>query len=94
MNFSEYLESAVFPLYEKEGDVPKCPPGYRFDAKMMMCVPKTQKDSVGPSKYGDKDLKPGNGASYNVWGNSGYSGAGFAWEELPTTNDKASGSFE
>ena len=94
MNFSEYLESAVFPLYEKEGDVPKCPPGYKFDAKMMMCVPKTRKDSVGPSKYGDKDMKPGNGASYNVWGNSGYSGAGFAWEEPPTTNDKASGNFE
>jgi len=91
MNFTEFKNSAVAPLYEKEGEIPKCPPGYRFDKEMMMCVPKTKKDAVGDSKYGDKDLKPGNGASYNVWGNSGYSGAGFAWEEPPTSNDTAGG---
>ena len=88
MNYSEYLNSAVFPLYEKEGDVPKCPPGYRFDKELKMCVPKSSKDAVGKGqKYGDKDLKPGNGAGYNVWGSSGYGGDGFAWEEQPTTND-------
>jgi len=90
MNFTEFLDSAVHPLYEKEGEIPKCPPGYRFDKEMMMCVPKTQKDAIGDSqKQGNKDLKPGNGAGYNVWGNSGYSGAGFAWEEPPTSNDMA-----
>ena len=94
MNFSEYLESMVFPLYEKEGEIPKCPPGYRFDKKQMMCVPKTPKDSVGDSqKEGNKDMKPGNGAGYNVWGVTGYNG-GYAWEEGPTTNDKSSGNFE
>ena len=78
MNFSDYISSARHPLYEKEGSVPKCPPGYRFDKEMMMCVPKTNKDAVGNrQKQGDKDLKPGNGAGYNVWGNSGY-GGGYA----------------
>ena len=90
MNFTEFLESAVKPLYEKEGEVPKCPPGYRYDAKLVMCVPKTKKDSIGnEQKTSDKDLKPGSGSSYNVWGNSGYDGAGYAWEEQPTSNDKA-----
>lgn len=84
MNFTEYLESAVHPLYEKEGALPKCPPGYKFDKELMMCVPKSPKDAVGNSqKYGDKDLRPGNGAGYNTWGSSGYDGAGYAWEEKP-----------
>ena len=47
MNFTEFLESAVHPLYEKEGEIPKCPPGYRFDKELVMCVPKTKKDAVG-----------------------------------------------
>ena len=94
MNFSEFLESAVKPLYEKEGEVPKCPPGYRYDVKLVMCVPKTPKDSVGKGeKSGDKDSKPGQGAHYNVWGNTGVDGAGYAWEEGPTNNDKASGAY-
>ena len=91
MDYTEYLASIRQPIYEKEGEVPKCPPGYKWDQKMMMCVPKTNKDAVGNSRYGDKDLKPGNGGSYNVWGNSGYSGAGYAWEEPPTSHDGASG---
>ena len=90
MNFTEFLDSTTQPLYEKEGEVPKCPPGYKYDVEMKMCVPKTNKDSIGKDqKHGNKDLKPGNGAGYNVWGNSGYSGAGFAWEEQPTSNDIA-----
>ena len=92
MNFTEFLESTTKPLYEKEGEVPKCPPGYKYDVEMKMCVPKTNKDSIGKDqKHGNKDMKPGNGASYNVWGNSGYSGAGFAYEEGPTNNDVAGG---
>ena len=94
MDFTEFTNSAVHPLYEKEGAVPKCPPGYRFDKEMMMCVPKTPKDAVGQSKYGNKDLKPGQGPHYNVFGNSGYSGAGYAFEEPPTTNDIYSGQNE
>ena len=91
MNFSEFMESIVSPLYEKEGEIPKCPPGYRYDKEMKMCVPKSPKDAVGDSqKYGDKDMKPGNGAGYNVWGSSGYDGAGYAFEEKPTAQDLGS----
>jgi hypothetical protein len=96
MDFTEFLKATIAPLYEKEGAIPKCPPGYRFDKEMMMCVPKTKKDAVGSNQKegGNKDLRPGNGAGYNTWGTSGYDGAGYAWEEPPTTNDKSSGSFE
>ena len=89
MDFTHFCDSVVFPLYEKEGELPKCPPGYKYDANMKMCVPKTQKDAVGPSKYGDKDMKPGNGPGYNVIGPSGYSGAGYAFTEPPTPQDRA-----
>ncbi len=60
----------------------------------MMCVPKTKKDAIGDDqKSGNKDLKPGEGGMYNTWGSSGYDGSGYAWEEPPTSNDKATGSF-
>jgi len=91
MNFTEFCDSLVSPLYEKEGELPKCPPGYKFDKNQMMCVPKSPKDKVGSGQREDKDLKPGNGAGYNVWGNSGYSGSGYAWEEPATSNDNALG---
>ncbi len=88
MNFTEFLESVVQPLYEMEGEAPKCPPGYRYDKNLVMCVPKSKKDSVGEhQKTGDKDLKPGNGAGYNTWGSSGYNGDGYAFEERPTSSD-------
>ncbi len=89
MDYTEFLASIRHPIYEKEGDVPRCPPGYRYDKELVMCVPKSPKDAVGPSVYGNKDLKPGNGPGYNVIGNSGYSGAGYAFEEPPTENDRA-----
>jgi len=84
MDYTEYLAAIRNPLYEKEGVDPKCPPGYVFDKQLLMCVPKTNKDSVGNNQKGDKDMKPGNGAGYNVFGNSGYDG-GYAFEE-PATN--------
>ncbi len=67
----------------------KCPPGYKYDTSQMMCVPIKSKDSVGTRS--DKDSSPRNGPGYNVWGNSGYSGAGYAWESEPTTNDLSDG---
>ena len=98
MDYTEFLNSIKHPLYEKEGKLPKCPPGYRFDKELMMCVPKSPKDAVGnKQKEGDKDMKPGNGAGYNVWGSSGYDGAGYAFEERPTSNDmynEATGKYE
>ena len=90
MDFTQFCDSIVFPLYEKEGELPKCPPGYKYDPKLMQCVPKSPKDSVGDrQKSGDKDLKPGNGGGYNTWGPSGYNGDGYAFEETPTAQDLA-----
>ena len=78
MNFTEFCDSLVDPLYEAKGEK-VCPPGYRYDKKQMMCVPKTQKDRIdGDANPGDKDGPPGN-AAYNVWGSSGYDG-GYALE--------------
>ena len=94
MNFTEFLDSAVTPLYEAEGELPKCPPGYKYDKNMKMCVPKAPKDSVGNSqRYGDNDLKPGNNPPYNVIGRSGRDGDGFALEEPPTYNDRTNGEY-
>ena len=45
MNFTEYLESMTDPIYEANGE-PQCPPGYKFDKKALMCVPKTAKDAA------------------------------------------------
>lgn len=88
MNYSDWLEASHKPLYTVEGEEGGCPPGYKFDKKMMMCVPKRDKDKVGPNqKEGPKDLKPGNGVGYNVWGASGYDGSGYAFEEKPTSSD-------
>ena len=93
MNFTEFMESLEHPLYEAEGDVPRCPPGYKYDKSMKMCVPKSPKDAVGDrQKYADKDLKPGSGPGYNVFGSSGYDGTGYAFEEPPTAQDRGTGS--
>ena len=80
LNFTDFCDAYCEPLYEVKGSLPKCPPGYRFDPKQMQCVPKTAKDDVGNSK-GGKDNKPGNGPGYNVWGNTGINGDGYAWAE-------------
>ena len=85
MNYSEYckfISETEDPLYQAEGDIPRCPPGYIFDKKKMDCVPKTKKDSI-KGKLSDsdkKDLKPGN-TSFNVWGRTGLNGDGYAWED-------------
>ena len=82
MNYSEYLESLEDnkePIYQKEGSLPQCPPGYRWDRKKKDCVPKTEKDSI-KGKLDDKGSTSGN-ASYNVWGRTGMNGDGYAFEE-------------
>lgn len=85
MNFTEYcqfISETEDPLYQIEGELPRCPPGYIYDRKRMDCVPKTQRDKVtGRLKDTDKkDLKPGN-TSFNVWGRTGINGDGYAWED-------------
>lgn len=85
MNYSEYckfISETESPLYQVEGEIPRCPPGYIFDKKKMDCVPKTEKDKIN-GKLSDsdkKDSKPGN-TSFNVWGRTGVNGDGYAWEE-------------
>ena len=83
MNFTEYLAATegVEPLYQVEGKGPSCPPGYQWDKKAMRCVPKTEKDKVGPHDD-SKDMKPdNNSASFNIWGKTGVNGDGYAYAE-------------
>ena len=82
MNFSEYCQSVTKPLYEADG-VPHCPPGYRFDAKQMMCVPKTEKDNVTNQKgtSDKKDMSPENMPGFNTIGSHGQNGSPHAYEE-------------
>ena len=79
MNFTEFCDAMVDPLYEVKGVLPKCPPGYVYNKQQMQCVPKTQKDNVGSGN--NKDAKPSNGPGYNVWGRTGINGDGYAWAE-------------
>ena len=81
LNFTEFLEAieGVEPIYQVEGEMPKCPRGHRWDMESKRCVPKRERDSVSPD--GRKDNKPENGPSYNVWGRTGVNGDGYAWAE-------------
>ena len=81
MNFSEYKEATdgVKPLYQVEGELPKCPRGYKWNMKSKRCEPKTEQDSV--SNQHRKDSHPKNGPGYNVWGATGLNGDGYAWAE-------------
>lgn len=81
MNYTEYLESLCDPLYEVKGNLPKCPPGYRYSREQKQCVPKTDKDDVRLNGQSSKDSRPGNAPSYNVWGRTGVNGDGYAWAE-------------
>ena len=82
MNFTEFLEATegVVPLYQVEGEMPKCPRGHRWDMKTKRCVPKRERDDVSDGK-GGKDMKPENGPNYNTWGRTGVNGDGYAWAE-------------
>lgn len=84
MNFSEWLDSLVDPLYEADG-IPQCPPGYKFNKKTMRCEPKTEKDDVSGNK--NKDSSPENGPGFNVIGSHGQNGQPYAYEEPATTNE-------
>ena len=86
MNFTEWKESLCDPLYETDEN-PKCPPGYKWNKKQMMCVPKTEKDDV--SKTNSKDRHPANGPGYHTIGSHGMNGAPYAYEE-PATADSVS----
>lgn len=80
LNFTDFCNSFVDPLWEAEGGLPKCPPGYRYNKKTMQCEPKTDKDDVRVDK-GGKTSSPENSPKYNVWGATGINGDGYAWAE-------------
>ena len=82
MNFSEWLDSLVDPIYEANG-VPQCPPGYKFNKKNMRCEPKTEKDDVSANKK--KDSNPENGPGFGVIGSHGQNGEPYAYEEPATS---------
>jgi hypothetical protein len=86
MNFSEWQDSLCPALYEVNSN-PACPPGYKWNKKQMMCVPKTAKDDV--SKNDKRDSHPGNGPGYHTIGSHGQNGAPYAYEE-PATSDSVS----
>ena len=90
MNFSEWQESLCPSLYEIDEN-PKCPPGYKWSKKQMMCVPKTAKDDV--SKNDKRDSHPGNGPGYHTIGSHGQNGAPYAYEE-PASSDSVSESHD
>ena len=81
MNFTDYCDSLVEPIFEVKGALPKCPPGYKYSPQQKQCVPKTDKDDVRKDKGGSKDSNPSNGPGYNVWGRTGVNGDGYAWAE-------------
>jgi hypothetical protein len=87
MDFTDFLNHQVDPLYEVKGEMPKCPPGYKWNPKTMRCEPKTAKDEVG----GPRNQKSPYGQwFYNVIGSSGYDG-GWAFEEPPTPGTEQPG---
>lgn len=85
MNFTEYLESWKEPLFEADG-IPHCPPGYRFDKKNLMCVPKSKKDDVSGNRDEKRNMEPGNMPSFNTIGSHGQNGAPYAYEESRPPN--------
>ena len=82
MDFTDFVSSEVEPIYEVEGKLPKCPPHYKWDKKTMRCLPEKEEDKIdGTGNYNNKNMQPGNGPSYNVWGATGLNGDGYALEE-------------
>lgn len=77
MNFSEFNESLQNPLFEKKGETPECPEGYKWNKKLGKCEPKVkQKAQENP---GDKHRTlMGN---FNVYGATGINGDGYALED-------------
>ena len=75
MDFSNFLKSAVPPLYEAEGKEPTCPKGFKWDKAAGCCMPHTPKGEES-SNPGEQALPNTN--NYNVWGATGIDGDGWA----------------
>jgi len=78
LNFTEYCKECENPLYQIEGKIPQCPPGYVWSRKRMDCIPKTEKDKVSGRL---KDNENYNSNDFRVWGRTGLNGDGYAYEE-------------
>lgn len=85
----EHLDKAVPPLYQVEGKLPQCPPGYMYDRKRKDCLPKTEKDKISGKLNTNNNDGPG-GAHFNVWGKTGINGDGYAYEDPPGTDINSS----
>ena len=77
MNFTDWQNSLMDPLYEVKGMKTVCPEGTKYDAKTNTCVPVTQKSSENPNQ---KEIHPAVGG-YHVWGATGLNGDGYALED-------------
>jgi len=75
MDFSNFLKSAVPPLYEAEGKDPTCPKGFKWDSAAGCCMPHTPK---GEESSNPGDQAPAFTPNYNVWGATGIDGDGWA----------------
>jgi len=71
MDFSEFCNSIVDPLYEVKGGEPVCPKGFTYDKKIKQCVPSSNKENPGDP--------PHQGPTYDVFGQTGLNGDGYAW---------------
>lgn len=86
MNFSEFNESLRDPLFEKKGETPECPEGFKWNNKLGKCEPKV-KAKKNRENPGQKNLPQGPG--FNVWGATGLNGDGYALEDDGGINNDA-----
>lgn len=85
MDFTDFTQSLKDPLFEKKGEQPQCPEGYKWNKKMGKCEPKV-KTPKGENP-GDKYNSRLNG-DFNIWGATGLNGDGYALEDdgIPSTD--------
>ena len=85
MNFSEFNESLESPLFEKKGETPECPEGYKWNNKLGKCEPKV-KQKKRHENPGDKHRSLiGN---FNVFGATGMNGDEDLGEDITMKGDK------
>lgn len=86
MNFSEFNESLRDPLFEKKGENPECPEGFKWNSKLGKCEPKV-KQKKNRENPGQKNLP--DGPNFRVWGHTGLNGDGYALEDDGGINNDA-----
>lgn len=82
MNFTEFLEALESPIYQIEGNIPKCKKGYKWDNDIGGCVPVGSKN-----KESKTDTRPEEGEGFNAIGSNGMDG-GYALAEPPIQKEE------